>query len=82
MVVELLPQGPFLLKRRQLQGISKTNPDGISIPGGQQAMGAAEIAEKMYVHRYSKPRAVCMSQNCPAHEVIHEEGENMAQGKL
>ena len=49
--------------------------------GGQQAMGAAKIAEKMYVHRYSKPKAVCMSQNCPAHKVICE-GENMAQGKL
>jgi len=50
--------------------------------GGKTAVGAAKIAEMMYVHRYSKPKAMRTSQNRPAHEVIREDGNNMAQGKL
>jgi len=65
----------FKVSQKQIQMVSV-------FLGGQQAAGAAEIVEKMYVHRYSKPKAVCTSQNRPAHEAIHEEGENMAQGKL
>jgi len=55
--------------------------------GGKTAVGAAEIAEIMYCmystySRYSKPKAVHTSQNCPAHKVICEDENNMAQGKL
>ena len=50
--------------------------------GGHPAVGAAEIVDMMYVHRYSEPKAMRISQNRPAREVIHEKGKSMAQGKL
>jgi len=36
----------------------------------------------IYRNKYSKPKALHVSQNCPACEVICKEGNNMAQGKL
>ena len=70
-----LSEDGFKASQKQVQMVS-------IVLGGHSVVGVNEIVEKMYVHGYSKPKAVHTSQNCPAREVIHEEGKNMAQGKI
>ena len=62
MVAELLPEGPFFLEQRRLPGFPKTNPDGLRLPGRPSSCWSSQNAEMMYVHRYSKPKAVHVSQ--------------------
>ena len=50
--------------------------------GAQTTVGVDEIVEMIYTNKYSKPKDTRASQNRPAHEVIREDGKNMAQGKL